>query len=151
MTDHKDVPIEPQDYIYGVNVVDIGDLRVARGKSRRPHSSCKHLKMTYDTSERRIWCQDCETNVDAFDAFVSLVSWHSTAIDKLKARESKIKEAAAFSARSLAVKALDEVWRGRNMAPCCPHCKAGLLPEDFAKGIGSQVGRDYEMRRRGKK
>ena len=31
-----DRPIEPMDYLHGVKVVDIGDLRVARGETRGP-------------------------------------------------------------------------------------------------------------------
>jgi hypothetical protein len=151
MTDHKDPPIDPQDYIYGAKVVDIGDARVFRGRSRRAASSCKHRKMHYDQTERRIWCPDCETDIPAFDAFIVLVDQFATEQERLTKMRHELESAMKFQARSLAVKALDEVWRGRNMAPCCPHCKAGLLPEDFAKGVGQQVGRDYEMRRRGKK
>jgi hypothetical protein len=66
-------PIEPQEYLYGVKVVQIEDLRVARGLTRRPFSSCRHKSLTYDDKERRIWCRDCETEVEAFDAFVGLV------------------------------------------------------------------------------
>src|SRR5690606_34525923 len=69
----KRPPIEPLDYISGVKVVDIGDIRVARGMSRRPASSCKHHHLHYDTAERRIWCRDCETDVEAFDSFKMLV------------------------------------------------------------------------------
>lgn len=32
----SDAPIEPHEYLYGVKVVQIEDLRVARGLTRRP-------------------------------------------------------------------------------------------------------------------
>jgi hypothetical protein len=53
--DKKDAPIIPQSFIGGVKVVDIGDLRVARGLSRRTHAACKHDQLIYDANERRIW------------------------------------------------------------------------------------------------
>ena len=49
-----DAPIEPQEYLSGPTVVDIGDLRVARGLSRRPFSGCAHHSLVYDNKERRI-------------------------------------------------------------------------------------------------
>lgn len=50
----SNAPIEPHEYLYGVKVVQIEDLRVARGLTRRPVSSCRHRKMVYDDKERRI-------------------------------------------------------------------------------------------------
>jgi hypothetical protein len=142
MTEDKDPPIEPQEYIAGVKVVDIGDLRVARGLSRRPHSSCEHKTMVYDQNERRIWCEDCEKNVEAFDAFVSLVEWHSKAANRIKERLNRVAEAEKNTVRSLAAKAMDEVWRSRNMVPACPHCGQGLFPENFKHGCSS-LSREY--------
>ena len=39
----------------GVKVVDIGDVRIARGLTRREFSTCPHKHMVYDQNERRIW------------------------------------------------------------------------------------------------
>jgi hypothetical protein len=54
MNDERDPPIEPLDYVGGVAVVVIGDVRVARGMSRRHHSSCPHVQLIYDQKERRL-------------------------------------------------------------------------------------------------
>lgn len=126
-----DAPIDPQEFAAGLNVVDIGDLRIARGLSRRPYDSCRHLNLVYDSQERRIWCKDCEKNVEPFDAFKALSENIDGAVKRLQRREQEIKEAEAATARSRAVKALDEIWRTKNQAPCCPHCNEGLLPEDM--------------------
>lgn len=133
----SDAPIEPRDYIGGVNVVDIGDVRVARGETRRPRSSCQHIRMVYDPKERRVWCEDCETEVEPFDAFMCLVERMDGHIKRLKRREAKVDEAEQFSARSRAVKALDKLWRTRSMVPMCPHCSEALLPEDVASGVAA--------------
>lgn len=143
----SDAPIEPQAFLHGTKVVDIGDLRVARGFSRRPRSSCQHKRLHYDSSERRIWCADCETNVEAFDAFEMLVDRHYAAYEHLRKRKEQVEEAEAFSLRSLAAKAIDQAWRRRSMVPACPHCHNGLFPEDFKNGRMTMLGRDFARAR----
>ncbi|WP_182422040.1 hypothetical protein [Aureimonas sp. ME7] len=144
-----DEPIQEQEYLAGVKVVDIGDLRVSRGLTRRPVSSCRHGRMVYDQNERRIWCKDCERDVDPFDAFVGLIEYYSGALKTLERDRKQVEEAKAFQLRSRAAKAMDEAWRSRTMVPMCPHCSNGLFPEHFANGCGSMLGRDYaEMRLR---
>lgn len=145
----KRPPIEPLDYLSGVKVVDIGDLRVARGMSRRPHSACKHHRLHYDKAERRVWCPDCETDVEPFDAFELLVENFHQASERLERREQEIRSAEEHSLISIAAKKIDKAWRSRTMVPACPHCKQGLFPEDFKNGIATSLGREYaEARRR---
>ncbi len=143
----KDPPITPLEYLSGVKVIDIGDLRVARGMSRRPSSSCGHASMHYDPHERRIWCPDCETNIDPFDAFVRLVSQLDTAKRQLGERAEKVAEAETHTLISRAAKVVDQAWRSRGMTPCCPHCRGALLPEDFLHGFAS-VSTEIERHRR---
>lgn len=131
----SDAPIEPQDYIYGVKVVQIEDLRVARGLTRRPASSCRHKQLIYDQGERRVWCQDCEAEVEAFDAFVGIVEVFSAGMSKLNTRRRELAEAEQFQIRSRAAKVMDEAWRSTKMAPLCPHCMTAILPEDVAGGV----------------
>ena len=146
MGDEKDPPIMETDFRSGLTVIDIGDVRVARGLSRRPHSACKHVRLVYDPRERRIWCKDCEKDVDGFDAFQILAERSHAFKAALDKREQQVSEAEAFTARSRAVKELDRFWRSRNHSPCCPHCKRGLLPEDMMRL--SSVGNEYERKRR---
>lgn len=148
--DKNDPPIQPQNFLGGVTVVNIGDVRVARGLSRRHHSSCPHRQIVYDRQERRIWCQDCERDIEPFDAFTRLTEGYAAAVSKLKAREQVIAEAEKFKIISIAAKSIDRAWRKRNMVPACPHCKNGLFPEDFRK-IGTMLGRDYALARLGRK
>lgn len=128
-------PIDPQEYTYGVKVVQIEDLRVARGLTRRPASSCRHKQLVYDQGERRVWCQDCEAEVEAFDAFVGIVEVFSAGMSKLNTRRRELAEAEAFQMRSRAAKVMDEAWRSTKTSPLCPHCKTAILPEDVANGV----------------
>ncbi len=139
----KTPPVVPQEYLHGTTVVDIGDIRVARGMSRRPYSSCKHKHLVYDDRERRIWCQDCERDIEPFDAFKRLVEHNAAAWAKIERRMKEVEAAEAATLRSRAAKALDDVWRRRNMVPVCPTCTQGLLPEMFANGCGTTFGREY--------
>jgi hypothetical protein len=141
MTD-RDPPIEEPGFRGGVTVVDIGDIRVARGFTRRHHSSCPHRDLVYDASERRIWCKDCEKDIEAFDAFEQIVSRYNVALSSLERREVALMEAEKFQIRSLAAKQIDRAWRHRNTVPSCPHCHHGLFPEDFKRGC-NLLGRDY--------
>lgn len=146
MSDERDPPIEEPGYIGGVTVVDIGDVRVARGKTRRAHASCPHAKLIYDSAERRIWCKDCERDVEPFDAFVNLVASYDRAYKAIASREDQLREAEKFQVRSIAAKKIDEAWRSRNMVPACPHCSMGLFPEDFKIGM-AMMGKDYAKAR----
>lgn len=143
----SDAPIEPQRFSGGVQVVDIGDLRVARGQTRRPVTNCRHVNMVYDDTERRIWCQDCEVEVESYEAFKVVCENIDRATKRLNQREREIKEAEQFAVRSRAAKSLDKVWRSHNQAPVCPHCAEALLPEDFANGAIS-TGRELARARR---
>ena len=144
--DPKDPPIEPLDYLFGLTVVDLGDIRVARGLSRRPFSICEHRNMVYDQKERRIWCKDCERNVEPFDAVVAIAEQMDHANKRLLDRAKAIKSAEAHSLISRAAKAADKAWREKSMAPACPHCQRGILPEDALNF--SSVNKEWEVARR---
>jgi Zn finger protein HypA/HybF involved in hydrogenase expression len=146
----SDAPIEPQEYLYGVKVVQIEDLRVARGLTRRPLSSCKHKKLVYDDKERRVWCSDCETEVEPFDAFMQLVGVFSSAKSKIDRRMQELAEAEKFAMRSRAAKRMDEYWRSQTMAPLCPHCNGAILPEDVVNGL-AQTSKSIEIAARKRK
>lgn len=145
----SDAPIEPQDYIYGVKVVQIEDLRVARGLTRRPTSSCRHKKLVYDDKERRIWCSDCEQEVEAFDAFVGIVEVFSGGMNRIKHRQEQLAQAEKFQIISRAAKVMDEAWRRRSMYPLCPHCNAAITPDDVVKGV-ALTGRKFVDAKRAK-
>ena len=141
--DKRDPPIVAREYVCGVNVVDFGDVRVARGFTRRHHSSCRHRQLIYDGNERRIWCKDCERDVEPFDAFKILVEQIGGVIDSLSRREEAVAAAEKHQLRTLAAKEIDKAWGKRSRVPACPCCGAGLFPEDFKRGATTMLGKDY--------
>lgn len=148
MSEQKDPPIDETDFTFGGGrVVDFGDLRVARGKSRRAYSICQHLRLMYDATERRIWCKDCERDVDAFEAFTGIAEHFRVAESRIARIKAEALEAQNHALHLIAARNLEAVWRGRKMAPTCPHCTRGLLPDDFKK-VGGRVSVEFEQARR---
>lgn len=137
-------PIIEVEYLHGANVIQIGDLRAARGEVRRHQAPCKHLHVAWNLSERRVWCQDCEQDVEPFDAFTLFVR----RIDEIEKRIEVMRQIETETVRSRAANKLDKLYRSRTMIPCCPHCKRGILPGDVLKGMG-HMSRQLEERRRG--
>lgn len=144
-----DTPIEEQNYLYGINVVDIADIRVARGRAKREQPNCRHRRLMYDQDERRVFCDDCKKTIDNFDAFMNLVNVFSSATAKIDKKEKELNDALKYNIRRLAAKKMDEAWLSKTMIPCCPHCKTGLLPED-ALNITSYKSKELEIARRKK-
>ena len=142
--DKNDPPIDEQEFRAGVRVVDIGDYRVARGLSRRSKSACPHHRMVYDQNERRVWCKDCECDVEPFDAFKSIAEHFSRQTGILQGRLATIKEAESHALISIAAKVIDKAWRSKKMVPVCPHCKTGLLPDDFKNGA-AMLSKSYAL------
>lgn len=151
MDDKKTPPIDETDFRGGVTVIDIGDVRVARGISRRPYSVCRHARLIYDGNERRIWCKDCEQDIEPFDGFKIIAEQAQAFSDAMDRREQAVEKAEGHALISRAAKAVDDAWRRRNIAPCCPHCSQPILPEDFAGGVKSGSSVELERRRRAAK
>ena len=141
-----DPPIVPQEWIGGIKVVDIGDARVARGLSRRPFSGCHHNSLIYDGCERRIWCPDCKSTIDPFDAFLSLVGQFDRAQRKAEQKAKELADAKSHNLVRIAAKQMDDQWRRKRTVPTCPHCRKGLMPEDAAR-MG-RMSREIEIARR---
>ena len=149
MVEQKTPPIEEQPYSFGVNIVDIGDLRVARGMSRRPVHICRHKPLVYDQRERRIWCKDCENDVEPFDAFLLIVENFNKAASDIENKSKALKEAEAHKIRLIATKKIDKLFSSKKYIPTCPHCDNGIFPEDIGK-MG-QISREWEFAKRAKK
>jgi hypothetical protein len=136
---------------FGSPVIDLAEMRIKFGRSdTKVGKPCEHRAVIYSRSERRVWCEDCERTIDTFDAFMTVVAhFHSMeAAAKAKLAAAKTAEALTINLRS--AKVFDKAWRGpHQMAVACPHCRGGLLPEDFIHG-GSQRSAELERARRAK-
>jgi hypothetical protein len=149
-----DVEIEPYDdgaRAFGRPVIDFETIRIQAGRTpfKSREKVCQHNSLVYNDSERRVWCQDCRTTVDPYDAFMRIVmQWHHIQ-GAINGKLATAKEAMDATLVRRSAKNLDRSW-GRKMAPNCPHCKNGLLPEDFdfPGGVRSSRSRELEEARR---
>jgi hypothetical protein len=132
------------------DVIDLDGIRIARGLPKRSSQFCPHRNMTYCDEERRVWCKDCQRTLDGYDAFKGLVSVFGQMERSIRRKTEAADQAMKATIHRRATKAIDKAWSGREMAICCPHCRGGLLPEDFSDGVRAQCSREYEMARRGR-
>jgi ribosomal protein S27E len=146
----KEIPLihQPGSEPFGQPVIDLAEVRIRMGYSdHKVGAPCKHHALIYNTTERRIWCEDCERTIDSFDAFMTVVGNFHPMINAAKHALKRAKDAEAQTITLRAAKVFDKAWRGNQMAVSCPHCSTGLLPEDFMSG-GSQVSAEIERARR---
>lgn len=152
-SDNGDTPLEPlgDGEVYRHIVVDLAEFRIQAGRSPHNVTPCPHKDLVYSTTERRIWCKSCERTVDSFDAFAGLARQFEKMLRDVQAKQIKVNEALNATVRMRATKALDHLWSSSGaMAPGCPHCRRGLLPEDFANGVAVRISRELEKARRRK-
>lgn len=148
--DPRDPPLEvfPPGGMLHPEVIDLADMRIRLGRTPIKATKCEHRHVLYSTSERRVWCEDCERTIDAFDALMTVSRYFEKMVGDLRRRHAAVRAAEEAALVSRAAKAVDRVWRGHRMAPCCPHCSGALLPEDFASGPRMETSREIEVARR---
>ena len=131
------------------NIIEIEDWKFEI-KSRY-EERCNHLKPIMDSVGQTIVCSDCNLQLDAFWVLErALVDLRSVRKSLERSRELLVKEWEDFNKKHRFLKVIKEVeraWRGSNkMAVCCPHCHAGILPED---GLGdSKISSEIELEQR---
>lgn len=149
MSDRKDEPLIPYDGDKHVGeVIDLAGVRLRWGqRSPKAERACEHKALVFCSRERRVWCEDCDRTIDSFDAFYMLTKNFESMVRDIRAQNSKVKAALDSTITRRATKELERMW-GHKMAAACPHCRTGLLAEDFADGVSAAYGRDYEIARR---
>ena len=130
-------------------LIDLAGVRIQRGMTSHAATKCKHMNIRFceDRGDRRVWCVDCQSNIDPFDALAMIALHLQRMLDSAHSMRAEAQKALGATARLRATKVLDRAWSGNVMAVACPHCKNGLLPEDFLTG-SHQISRDLEIARR---
>jgi hypothetical protein len=131
------------------NVIQLGELRIRRQEEMRGFlrdKRCHHRQMTWDDNGCIVTCDDCGMQISPYWAMQMLAREYKRAMEVVEAREKRVAEDKSHNLHLIAAKKVEAVWRRRNMAPCCPHCDRGILPED---GLGgAQTNRAFELRAR---
>lgn len=132
---------------YHHEVIDLAGIRIARGMLKPREKRCEHMRLVVSQSERLIECEDCNRSVDAFDAVMVVMRHMEKMLSEVNGRKRRADEAMKATIQLRAAKSLERSWRHR-MAPCCPHCHHGLLPEDFDRGAAGAISCELEVARR---
>jgi hypothetical protein len=126
------------------NIIRIGNV-IKRDFSRP--TACHHQRFSVDEKNKKVYCQDCEAEVPAIDAMITIAKKGSMYDQTTEAAYEQRKELENWQPRLLKLRELEKQWRG-NLLPCCPFCNHGLFMDDLLKG---GVGKEFEKRRREKK
>lgn len=142
----EDVPLEPMPDPHGI-IVDFGSFKMRKGKTpyNREKDLCKHTNVIVSQSDRRCWCEDCKTNLDPFEVVKRFLNEWTKIEQRFRSEHAKAQDALSSTVIRRAAKEFDRSW-GRRMAPCCPHCRRGLMPNDFADGAAASTGFEYEIK-----
>ena len=133
------------------NVIELGDIKIRAQTIRQ--AKCRHLTTILDPVGRIVTCKNCEKQLDSFWVLERALSEIVKAREENKRSREILKvEHEEFNKKHRwlkVVKNIERAWRGpTKMAVSCPHCKAGILPED---GLGEfQYNPSYELKRREK-
>lgn len=149
MSDERKVaPLEPFADPHG-RIIDIGEFRIRHGRTpyKEEKMLCRHANLIVSQSERRIWCEDCQKDIEPFEVVLKFQREWGRIDAHYRSEHAKAQEALSATLIRRAAKSIDRTW-GRKMAPCCPGCNIALLPEDFANGAISAVSMEYEEARR---
>lgn len=139
-------PIKPPKFIAHGNVIDLAGFKTQLVVTKRT-DECSHTRTGYSRTERKVWCKDCNTELDSFDVFLRLVDHYARATARLESEKERFQEQRNKALRSIAAKSFDDIYRSRKYVPACPHCKEALLPEDVANGL-AMVCRETARERR---
>lgn len=129
MGDYPLVP-DPDGKPFCAEIIDLDEIRIQYGRKPAGQATCEHRRLVYSRGERRVWCQDCERTLDGFDAFYVLTQHFEKMSAAVRRKNEKADEAMKATLTRRVTKALDRTWAS-GMAPCCPHCRDALLPEDM--------------------
>lgn len=120
MDEHESgIPPLPAD-----NIVRLTDVLSKKYK----RIECPHDRLTVDTNNRKVECEDCKREVDAFEAVSMLAdraSQYQATYDRMRQDHKNL---AGWVPHLRAVRNLEGMWKG-NRLPMCPHCKKGVTAE----------------------
>lgn len=126
------------------NVVEIGELRLARIKSDylRTREGCQHHRLEMDEVGQTVMCLDCKVQVSAYWALEKLRGFWQDHSKKYKRELAAAQEERGAVLHLTAAKKVEAVWRSKTMVPSCPHCSRGIFPHDNLGG--ATVQRKFE-------
>ena len=135
-------------------IIEIGDMLIQRKKENprfiNDGKGCDHTNLVMDDAGHIVTCSKCGIQLEAYWALKMLTEqyerWRNRFNQERAEHKEEVKTFRQENIHLIAARMVEKAWRARGMVPSCPHCHAGILPED---GLGkSLINREMEMRRR---
>lgn len=118
-------------------------LSIVKGKLP---PECTHQHVELDEAAGTLRCFACGFRPNPMKYLADLIVKNERHQRGLDQKERDIKDAHKSGLHLIAAKKAERAWRSKSMVPTCPHCHAGIFPEDGFGG--SAINRDMETRRR---
>ncbi len=126
-------------------VVHIESLRINRNIDKR--CKCEDRTFVIDFNNNSVHCHDCGAWVDPFVAIRELALHYERLDNEQDALFEQRRQIMNYKPHLIVIRKLEEQYRGKQMIPCCPHCKEGFFLEE----LSSWTNRQMEILRREKK
>ncbi len=123
-------------------LVQIDALRVNR--NTKLHCSCADPSFEVDPRNQTVQCTKCGAFISPFSALIWIADKASKLNGQLERLYEQRKELRAYRPHLVAIKKLEQGYRGRKMLPCCPRCNQAFYLEDITGWVNAKFakGRD---------
>lgn len=131
------------------NIIQIGDfsIELARRSYEEKQKFCDHMSVSLEEGDI-VLCKKCNMQVSAFWCLRQYAIHWQVKDNAIKMMDNDLKRRLESNLHLIAAKKIERVWRGKKMAPCCPHCKRGILASDNLGG--HQINKKIELNMREK-
>lgn len=125
-------------------LVQIDALRVNR--HAKLHCSCTSPLFEVDTKNQTVQCTKCGAFISPFSALIWIADKASELNGQLERLYEQRKELRSYKPHLVAIRHLEQQYRGRKKLPCCPRCREPFYLEDirFWQDVRFATGRDTD-------
>lgn len=116
------------------NIIRLDQIRISRGLGKI--CKCENRKFIIDTDNRRVTCASCGAVVDPYDALYDLAYQDEIRNRQLESLLEQRKQIAKYKPWLVAIKRLEEQYRGHKLIPNCPRCGEPFYLEEIASWMG---------------
>lgn len=117
-------------------IVQLDQIRINRNLKKECNCSIK--RYVVDTTNKRIFCQGCGTQVDPYDAMLDLANRHERINEDLQRLHEQRKQLLDYKPWLLTIRNLEKRYRGKKSLPCCPRCNKPFYLEELKTWISRE-------------
>lgn len=115
-------------------IIKIDQIRVNRGLDKL--CTCSNRKYMIDTTNKRVLCQSCGSQINAYDAMLDLSLHAERMNEQLEIWKRQRDELINYKPWLLTIRNLERHYRGKKKLPCCPRCDEPFYLEELTRWMG---------------